>query len=104
MSAVITVVFEPAGRASREFDHLLDELGATIRADPPEGMESMKIMRTEGTAVIVQAQWRSPEQQQAFRSSPVGSRIFRAMSDCCLGPPVTWVASVDPALSFPPGD
>ncbi len=104
MSAVITVVFKPAGDdASREFDDLLNELGATIHADPPEGMESMKIMRTDGTAVIVQAQWRSPEQQRAFRNSAVGSRIFRAMSDCCLGPPETYVARVDPALSFPPG-
>ena len=104
MSAVITVVFEPAGHAATEFNRLLHELGATIRADPPEGMESMRIMYTDGSAVIVQAQWRTPEEQRAFRSSPVGSRIFRAMSACCVGPPSTYVGRVDATLSFPPGD
>lgn len=101
---MITVVFEPAGHSVREFDRLLHELGATIRTDPPEGMEWMKIISTDGSAVIVQAQWRTPDEQRAFRSSPAGSKIFRAMSDCCVGPPSTYVGRVDATLSFLPGD
>lgn len=100
MGAVITVLFSPGERSLQDFDRLLNDLGALIRKVRPDGMESMSIQRTDRGAVIVQARWRSAEEQRAFRASPEGSSIFRAMSDCCPEPPQTYVATEDTALSY----
>jgi heme-degrading monooxygenase HmoA len=100
MGAVITVLFSPAEGSVQEFDRLLSDLGALIREVRPNGMESMSILRTDRGAVIVQARWRSAADQRAFRASPAGSRIFRAMSDCCPEPAQTYVGTEDAALSY----
>lgn len=100
MGAVITVLFSPAESSVHDFDRLLSDLGALIRADPPDGMDSMSIQRTDRGTVIVQARWRSAADQRAFRASPQGSRIFRAMSDCCPESPQTYVGTEDVALSY----
>lgn len=100
MGAVITVLFSPAESCVRDFDRLLNDLGALIRTDPPDGMDSMSIQRTDRGAVIVQARWRSAAHQRAFRASPEGSRIFRAMSECCSEPPQTYVGTEDADLSY----
>ena len=100
MGAVITVLFSPAESSVHDFDRLLSDLGALIRTDPPDGMDSMSIQRTDRGAVIVQARWRSAADQRAFRASPEGSRIFRAMSDRCPEPPQTYVGTEDVALSY----
>ena len=108
MGAVITVLFSPAESSVLDFDRLLSDLGALVRMNPPDGMESMSVQRTDRRAVIVQARWRSAADQRAFRASPEGSRIFRAMSDCCPEPPQTYVGTEDLSLSFyrvePPED
>ena len=100
MGAVITVLFSPTERSLQDFEQLLTGLGALIRMSPPDGMESMSIQRTDRGPVIVQARWRSPDEQRTFRASPDGSRIFRAMSACCADPPQTYVGEEDEGLSY----
>lgn len=100
MGAVITVLFSPTESSIGDFDRLLSDLSTLIRTDPPDGMDSMSIQRTDRGAVIVQARWRSAADQRAFRTSPEGSRIFRAMSECCAEGPQTYVGMEDVALSY----
>lgn len=99
MAAVITVVFSPAAESRPEFERLLQELAAFIRSQPPDGMDSMAVLRGD-PHVLIQARWRSAADQKAFRASPGGAEIFRAMSGCSVEPPLTYTTSEDTALSY----
>jgi quinol monooxygenase YgiN len=99
VAAVITVVFSPAAESRPEFERLLQELAAFIRSQPPDGMDSMAVLRSDAY-ILVQARWRSAADQKAFRVSPGGAKIFRAMSDCSVEPPLTYTTSEDIALSY----
>lgn len=99
MAAVITVVFRLLPERVVAFDALLSELSSFIRASRPDGMDAVTILRGD-EHVLVQATWRSPGDQRAFRASPTGSRIFKAMSDCSAEPPATYTSAVDEALSY----
>lgn len=107
MAAIITAVFAPAAESRPEFERLLQELAAFIHSERPEGMGSMVVLRGDAH-VLIQAKWRSAEDQKAFRASPGGAKILRALSECSLEAPVTYTTSEDPALSYsraaaPPG-
>ena len=102
MGAVVTVVFRPSVERAHAFEQLLEELSTVIRSQPPQGMNAMSILRGDGH-VLVQASWDSAQEQKAFRASPSGGRIFKAMSECAVKPPVTYTSSEDGALSFSRG-
>lgn len=99
VTAVVTVVFAPASESRSEFERLLQELAAFIRSEPPDGMDSMAVLRSD-SHILFQARWRSAGDQRAFRASTVGANIFRAMSDCSLEPPATYSTSEDAGLSY----
>ena len=99
MAAIITAVFSPAAESRPEFDRLLQELAAFIRSQPPDGMDSMAVLRSDAH-VLIQARWRSADEQMAFRASRGGAKIFKALSECSIEPPVTYTTSEDAALSY----
>ncbi len=102
MAAVITVVFSPSAEARSEFERSLQELAAFIHSQPPDGMDSMAVFRSDAF-ILVQARWRSGADQKAFRASPKGANIFRAMSASSVEPPVTYTTAEDTALSYSRG-
>ena len=99
MAAIVTAVFSPAVESKSEFEQLLQQLANFIRSQPPDGMDSMAVLRSDAH-ILIQANWRSAEDQKAFRASPGGAKIFKALSECSVEPPVTYTTSEDTALFY----
>lgn len=99
-TAQVTVVFTPTPERQRDFDQLLMELKQFLLANPPDGMASLTILRTETRAVLVQGRWRDRAAQRAFRASAAGLDVLKRLSDCCDAAPVTYSGLADPSVSL----